>query len=109
MRFAKILFLTLLLFPITGIAQYPDLTRLLRFPDIHEDKIAFVYAGDIWVVETGGGMARRLTSHKGLELFPKFSPDGKWIAFSGEYSGSRQVYAISADGREMRQLTFYND
>lgn len=108
MRFVLLL-LTLLIFPITGGAEEAGLTRLLRFPHIQGDKIAFVYAGDIWVVDAQGGVARRLTSHKGLELFPKFSPDGKWIAFSGEYSGTRQVYVMSVEGGEPRQLTFYND
>ena len=83
--------------------------RLLRYPDVHGDKIAFVYAGDIWVVEAAGGVARRLTSHPGLELFPKFSPDGRWIAFTGEYGGNRQVFVISVDGGAPRQLTFHND
>ena len=83
--------------------------RLLRFPDINSQLIAFVYAGDIWTVDAEGGNARRLTSHKGLELFPKISPDGKWIAFSGQYSGSRQVYVMPADGGTPRQLTWYND
>ena len=58
-------------------------TRLLRFPDIHGDKIVFVYGGDLWLASTAGGEAHRLTSLPGLELFPKFSPDGKQIAFSG--------------------------
>jgi len=85
-----------------------DDTRLLRFPDINNDLIAFVYAGDIWTVNSNGGEARRLTSHEGLELFPKISPDGQWIAFSGEYSGSRQVFVIEANGGVPRQLTWYN-
>jgi tricorn protease-like protein len=68
----------------------------------------FVYAGDIWTVNANGGEARRLTSHEGLELFPKISPDGKWIAFSAEYSGSRQVYVMPSVGGEPRQLTYYN-
>ncbi len=84
-------------------------TRLLRFPDIHDTRIAFVYAGDIWTVPTSGGAATRLTSHAGQELFPKFSPDGKWIAFSAEYSGTRQIHVIPANGGEPRQLTWYND
>jgi tricorn protease len=83
--------------------------RLLRYPAIHGDKIAFVYAGDIWVVDVAGGAARRLTSHPGLELFPRFSPDGRWIAFTGEYGGNRQVFVISVDGGAPRQLTFHND
>jgi tricorn protease len=86
-----------------------DLARLLRFPDIHGDMIAFVYAGDIWTVPSVGGTARRLTSHAGLELFPKFSPDGRWIAFSGEYDGTRQIFVIPTDGGEPRQLTYRNE
>jgi len=83
--------------------------RLLRFPNINGDLVAFVYAGDIWSVPAAGGDARRLTSHPGLELFPKISPDGRWIAFSAEYSGSRQVYVMPAAGGTPRQLTYYND
>jgi tricorn protease len=85
------------------------LTRLLRQPDIHGDQIAFVYGGDLWVVSARGGDARRLTSDPGMEYFPKFSPDGRWIAFTGDYSGSRQVFVISVDGGAPRQLTYYND
>ena len=86
-----------------------DLARLLRYPDIGRGQIAFVYAGDVWTVPAAGGTARRLTSHPGLELFPKFSPDGRWIAFTGQYSGTRQVYVIPVEGGEPRQLTFYNE
>jgi tricorn protease len=82
---------------------------MFRFPDINKNLIAFVYAGDIWTVNSEGGEARRITSHIGLELFPKISPDGKWIAFSAEYSGNRQVYIVSTDGGQSKQLTFYND
>ena len=82
--------------------------RLMRYPDINKNLIAFVYAGDIWSVDANGGEARRLTSHSGLELFPKISPDGKWIAFSAEYSGSRQIFLIPSTGGTPRQLTFYN-
>jgi len=81
--------------------------RLLRFPDVHKDKVVFVYAGDIWIAPTAGGTAIRLTSHEGIEQFPRFSPDGKWIAFTGEYDGSQQVYVIPAEGGEPKQLTFY--
>ncbi len=82
-------------------------TRLLRFPDIHQDTVAFVHAGDLWAAPAAGGVARRLTSDPGLELFPKFSPDGHWIAFTGEYEGDQQVYVMPAEGGEPRQLTFY--
>ncbi|RLE15832.1 MAG: acetyl-CoA synthetase [Acidobacteria bacterium] len=86
-----------------------DNARLLRFPDVNGNRVVFVYAGDIWTVPTSGGSAVRLTSQKGMELFPKISPDGKWIAFSGEYSGSRQVFVMPSIGGTPRQLTWYND
>jgi len=103
-----ILLAALSLSSLTQIKAEKD-TRLLRFPDINKDLIAFVYAGDIWTVNANGGDAVRLTSHKGMELFPKISPDGKWIAFSAEYSGSRQVYIMPVKGGTPKQLTYYND
>src|SRR5512137_1901552 len=98
----------ILMLILTVSASATDDSRLLRFPDINNNLIAFVYAGDIWTVSSDGGEARRLTSHEGLELFPKISPDGKWIAFSGEYSGSRQIFVIPSNGGIPRQLTWYN-
>ncbi|HEX9757133.1 MAG TPA: S41 family peptidase [Nitrospiria bacterium] len=82
-------------------------TRLLRFPDIHQEKVVFCYAGDLWQVGSKGGQASRLTSHPGQELFPKFSPDGQWIAFTGQYDGDEQVYVIPSEGGIPKQLTFY--
>ena len=83
--------------------------RILRYPSIHEEFVAFVHAGDIWRAPVDGGTARRLTSHRGVELTPRISPDGKWVAYSAEYSGTRQVYVIPAEGGAPKQLTFYND
>ena len=85
-----------------------DDARMMRYPDINGDLITFVYAGDIWTVAAAGGTAKRITSHSGIELFPKISPDGKWIAFSAEYSGSRQLWVMPSEGGTARQLTFYN-
>jgi len=85
------------------------LTRLLRYPDITGDTIVFSYGGDLWVVDADGGDAKRLTADPGLEFFPRFSPDGRQIAFMGEYSGTRQVFVIPVDGGAPKQLTFYND
>ncbi len=85
----------------------PTPTKLLRFPDIHGDKVAFCYAGDLWTAPAHGGTATRLTAHPGLELFPKFSPDGEWIAFTGQYDGDEQVYVVPAMGGVPRQLTYY--
>ncbi|RZV36418.1 MAG: protease [Chromatiales bacterium] len=90
-------------------AGFADDTRLLRFPDIHEDRVVFVYAGDLYVAPSSGGDAVRLTSHEGLEQFPKFSPDGSQVAYSAEYNGTRQVYVIPSNGGTPRQLTWYND
>jgi tricorn protease len=87
---------------------YED-ARMMRFPDINGDQLVFVYAGDIWTVSASGGNARQLTSHRGIELFPKISPDGKWVAFSGEYSGTRQVFVMPSQGGTPKQLTYYND
>ncbi|HEY6400653.1 MAG TPA: peptidase S41, partial [Blastocatellia bacterium] len=89
--------------PLTVQAQ----TKLLRFPDIHGDRVVFTYGGDLWVASTSGGAATRLTAHPGVEVFAKFSPDGKWIAFTGQYDGDEQVYVIPSSGGEPRQLTFY--
>lgn len=82
-------------------------TKLLRFPDIYGDKVVFTYGGDLWIASTSGGTASRLTAHPGIEVFGKFSPDGKWIAFTGQYDGDEQVYVMPVGGGEPRQLTFY--
>lgn len=83
--------------------------RLLRFPDVHGNQVVFSYAGDLWLTTTDGGVARRITTSPGLELFPHFSPDGKWIAFTAQYDGNFNVYVIPAEGGQPRQLTFVPD
>jgi len=82
-------------------------TKLLRFPDVHGDKVVFTYGGDLWLASTSGGLATRLTAHPGIEVFGKFSPDGKWIAFTGQYDGDEQVYVVPVTGGVPKQLTFY--
>jgi tricorn protease len=82
-------------------------TKLLRFPNVWHDRIVFSYAGDLWTVGTQGGAAARLTSNPGLELFGRFSPDGRYIAFTGQYGGDEQVYVIPSNGGAPKQLTFY--
>jgi tricorn protease len=82
-------------------------TKLLRFPDIYLDRVVFTYAGDLWTASSSRGTATRLTAHPGLELFAKFWPDGKWIAFTGQYDGDEQVYVVPATGGVPKQLTFY--
>ncbi len=79
---------------------------LLRFPDIHGDTVVFVHAEDVWTVPASGGVARRLTLDEGEERFPKFSPDGSMIAFTGEFDGNPDVYVMRADGSDVRRLTY---
>ena len=82
-------------------------TKLLRFPDIFGGQVVFTYAGDLWLAPVDGGRAVRLTAHPGVEIFAKFSPDGRWIAFTGQYDGDEQVYVVPATGGVPRQLTYY--
>ena len=94
-------------FAALALAQETQEGRLMRFPDIYKDKVVFFYGGDLWLASTSGGVARRITSGQGRELFPKFSPDGKWIAFTGQYDGNFNVYVMPAEGGQPKQLTFY--
>jgi tricorn protease len=82
-------------------------TRLLRQPDVSKTDIVFVYGGDIWLVARTGGVARRLTANPSIKRFPKFSPDGKYIAFSGNYDGNNDIYVIPAEGGEPTRLTYH--
>jgi tricorn protease len=92
-----------------ALAAAPDSssTRLLRSPTVSATQIAFAYANNIWVVERAGGRARRLTSFQGQATNPRFSPDGKWIAFSAEYGGNTDVYVVPAEGGEPKRLTWH--
>ncbi len=81
--------------------------RLLRQPDIQGDRIVFVYAGDLWTVARAGGLATRLTSHEGSELFPKLSPDGRTVAFTAEYDGNTDAYTVPVEGGEPVRLTWH--
>ena len=95
------------LFADENVASDAQPTKLLRYPDIYQNQVAFCYAGDIWKSDLDGEHVVRLTAHAGQEEFPKFSPDGQWIAFTGQYDGNDQVYVIPASGGEPRRLTFY--
>jgi tricorn protease len=103
----RFLLLLILTFAVSGSTQEMPEGRMMRFPDIYKDKIVFMYGGDLWLGSSAGGAARRITSDAGRELFPKFSPDGKWIAFTGQYDGNFNVYVMPAQGGQPKQLTFY--
>ena len=81
--------------------------RMFRYPDVSATQIAFVYAGDIWVVGKDGGTASHLSSPRGEEIFPRFSPDGSKIAFSASYDGNADVYVVPADGGTPERVTYH--
>ena len=80
--------------------------RLLRFPATNGSEVVFSFAGDLYKAPLNGGEATRLTSHVGYEMFAKFSPDGRSIAFTGQYDGSTEVYIIPTEGGFPKRLTF---
>ena len=88
-----------------GAAQH----ALMRFPTIHGNTIVFSSGGSLWRVDRKGGVAQRLTTDSGLDLMPRFSPDGTEIAFTGNYDGNTDVYLIPAEGGQARRLTFHSD
>lgn len=79
----------------------------LSGPDIHMDRVIFTAEGDLWTATVDGQNVRRLTSHPGDELYGKFSPNGKWIAFTGDYDGNRDLFVVSSDGGEPKRLTWH--
>lgn len=80
--------------------------RLMRFPAIHGNQIVFSYSGDLYTVSKNGGISRKLTNHIGYEMFARFSPDGKNIAFTAEYDGNREVYVMPSEGGVPKRLTY---
>ncbi len=106
-RLARVLLALPLLVVVVQAAPDAPPTKLLRSPTVSASQIAFVYANNIWTVERAGGRARRLTSFQGQTTNPHFSPDGKWIAFSGDYAGNTDVYVIPAEGGEPKRLTWH--
>jgi len=86
-----------------------DGLTLMRFPTLHGNDIVFEAHGNLWRVSRTGGTAARLTSEAGYDLMPRYSPDGRWIAFTGRYQGNVDVYVIPAEGGAARRLTFRSD
>ena len=93
----------LLLVPALGQSQI----KLLRHPSYSRGKVAFSYLGDIWIAGEDGTGAQRLTDNKARDIYPRFSPDGKFIAFSSNRDGNYDVYVVPSDGGRPRQLTFH--
>lgn len=86
-----------------------DAFGFFRFPDVRKNKVVFTSEGDLWQVPLRGGIAIRLTVSEGEERFAKFSPDGQWIAFTGQYDGNSDVYLIPSWGGEACRLTYHPD
>ena len=93
--------------PAVSMSQNQPSGGMMRYPDVSDKHIVFVYADDLWIVDRQGGVAKPLASPKGPERFPRFSPDGKTIAFTGNYDGDFDVYTIPVDGGVAERLTYH--
>ena len=104
-RFASCATLVLIVaaFAVPALAE----SHLMRMADVHGDKIVFTYEDDLWLVPSAGGEARRITNDSGTEIWAKFSPDGKWIAFTGQYDGGADIYVMPANGGVPKRLSFH--
>ena len=102
----KLFFYLVLLIAVPSLAFAAEEARLLRFPSTNGNEIVFSYAGDLYKVPAVGGEAKRLTSHVGYEMFARFSPDGKTIAFTGQYDGNTEVFTIPSTGGEPLRVTY---
>ena len=101
----KLFFLAIaVLLPALSQAQ----VKLLRHPTYSNGKVAFSYLGDLWIANENGSGVQRLTDNQARDVFPRFSPDGNWIAFSSNREGNYDVYVIPASGGKPRQLTFHS-
>lgn len=105
-RLASFLFAAVLLLGATVVAARE--AHLVRYPHYHQGRIAFTYLGDIWSADESGANIKRLTVHRARDVYPRFSPDGKWIAFSSDRQGNHDVYVIPAEGGAAKQLTFHS-
>ncbi len=99
------MFLPIILLSLCGPA-FADEACLLRFPAIHGNQIVFTYAGDLYTVPGTGGVARKLTNDVGYEMFARFSPDGKWLAFTGQYDGNTEIYTMPSEGGVPQRITY---
>jgi tricorn protease len=100
--------LTAVLLAVTAHAD-PDGRTLMRYPTLSGNTVVFVAHDNLWSVPRTGGTASRLTADEGRDVMPRFSPDGRWIAFTGEYQGNRDVYVMPAGGGTAKRVTFTSD
>src|SRR5436190_10703053 len=95
-RWSTLLAAVVLVAAVSAAAAEP--IKLARHPDYHAGKIVFSYLGDLWVANEDGTGARRLSDHTARDIYPRFSPDGKWIAFSSNRYGNNDVFVVPAEG-----------
>ncbi|WP_236977489.1 S41 family peptidase [Membranihabitans maritimus] len=100
----KLLSISVFLFVLTSVSAQ---NRIYRHPDVSKDKVVFSFADDLWLVDKEGGQAVKLSSPAGAELFPRFAPDGKTVAFSGNYDGNVDIYSIPTAGGIPKRLTHH--
>src|SRR5688500_17538061 len=88
-----------------AISAFSREARLVRYPHYHNGRIVFSYLGDIWTADENGQNIQRLTVNRARDVYGRFSPDGKWIAFSSERAGNLDVFLIPAGGGNAKQIT----
>ena len=107
MKKTKSLFIAVL-FLVSAVSMFGREARLVRYPHYHNGKIVFTYFGDIWSADENGQNIQRLTVNRARDVYPRFSPDGKWIAFSSDRNGNLDVFIIPATGGTPKQLTSHS-
>src|SRR2546421_3762121 len=102
------LFAAALFFLFSTLSAFGREARLVRYPHYHNGRIVFSYLGDIWTADENGQNVQRLTVNRARDVYARFSPDGKWIAFSSDRNGNLDVFIIPSEGGAAKQLTFHS-
>src|ERR1700724_3348714 len=80
--------------------------KLVRYPSYHQGRVAFTYLGDVWTADDNGANVQRITANPARDVYPRFSPDGKWIAFSSDRNGNLDIYIVPSEGGQAKRLRF---
>ncbi|HEY7544094.1 MAG TPA: hypothetical protein VID27_04390 [Blastocatellia bacterium] len=99
-RLFALAFLAVLCAPVAGFGKE---AKLVRYPHYHQGRIAFTYLADIWTADEDGKNVKRITAHKARDVYPRFSPDGRWIAFRSAREGGG-IFLMNAEGQSVRRL-----
>src|SRR2546428_12930747 len=102
-RLYALAFMLALCAPLTAAARE---AKLVRYPHYHHGRIAFTYLADIWTADEDGKNIKRITANKARDVYPRFSPDGKWIAVSSDGNGNFAGFIVPSEGGTAKQLTF---